>query len=45
LRNGVPGAEQHTVGHDHGGAPARLQQTEEQREEEQLGLLGLDDFQ
>ena len=38
-------AEQHAVGHDHRGASAGLQQAQEEREEEQLGLLGLDDGQ
>ena len=37
-------AEQHAVGHDDRGAAAELEQAEEQREEEQLGLLGLDDL-
>ena len=36
--------EQHAVRHDDGGASAGLEQTQEQREEEQLGLLGLDDL-
>ncbi len=39
------GAEQHAVGHDDGGAAAGLEQSQEQREEEQLGLLRLDDLQ
>ncbi len=38
-------AEQHAVGHDHGGAAAGLEQAQEERQEEQLGLLGLDDLQ
>ena len=36
--------EEHTVGHDNGGAPAGLKQAEEERKEQQLGLLGLDDL-
>ena len=36
-------AEQHAVRHDDGGAPAGLEQPQEQREEQQLGLLRLDD--
>ena len=41
----LAGAEEHAVGHDDGGAAAGLQQAQEEREEEQLGLLGLDDLQ
>ena len=37
-------AEQHAVGHDDGGAAAGLEQAQEEREEEQLGLLRLDDL-
>ena len=37
-------AEEHAVGHDDGGASAGLEQAQEQREEEQLGLLRLDDL-
>ena len=40
----VDGAEQHAIGHDDGGAAAGLEQAQEEREEEQLGLLGLDDL-
>ena len=36
--------EEHAVGHDDGGAAAGLEQAQEEREEEQLGLLGLDDL-
>ena len=39
------GAEQHAVGHDHRRAPTGLQEAQEEREEEQLGLLGFDDLQ
>src|SRR5436309_13593572 len=39
------GAEQHAVGHDHRRAPAGLQEPQEKRKEEQLGLLGLDDLE
>ena len=35
--------EQHPVRHDDGSAPARLQQAQEQRQKQQLGLLGLND--
>jgi hypothetical protein len=38
-------AEQHAVGHDDRRAAARLEQAQEQREEQKLGLLGLDDLQ
>jgi hypothetical protein len=38
-------AEQHAVGHDDRRAAAGLEQAQEEREEEQLGLLGLDDLQ
>ena len=38
-------AEEHAVGHDHRGAAAGLEQPEEQGEEEQLGLLRLDDLE
>jgi hypothetical protein len=38
-------AEQHAVGHDDRGPAAGLQQAQEQRQEQQLGLLGLDDGQ
>ncbi len=37
-------AEEHAVGHDDGGASAGLEQAQEEREEEQLGLLRLDDL-
>ena len=37
-------AEEHAIGHDDGGAAAGLEQTQEQREKEQFGLLGLDDL-
>ena len=37
-------AEEHAVGHDDGGASAGLEQAQEEGEEEQLGLLGLDDL-
>ena len=37
-------SEEHAVGHDDGGATAGLEQAEEEREEQQLGLLGLDDL-
>jgi hypothetical protein len=37
------GAEQHAVRHDNGRAPAGLQELQEQRHEQKLGLLGLDD--
>ena len=39
------GAEQHAVRHDDGRAAAGLEQAQEQGEEQQLGLLGLDDLQ
>ena len=38
---GVGRAEQHAVGHDDGGAAAILQQTQEEVQEEDLGLLAL----
>ena len=38
-------AKQHAVGHDDGGAPAGLEQAQEQGQEQQLGLPGLDDGQ
>ena len=38
-------AEQHAVGHDDRGAAAGLEQPQEQGEEQQLGLLRLDDLQ
>ena len=37
-------AEEHAVGHDDRGAAAGLEQAQEEREEEQFGLLGLDDL-
>ena len=37
-------AEEHAVGHDDRGASAGLEQPQEEREEEQLGLLRLDDL-
>ena len=37
--------EQHAVGHDHRRAAARFQEAQEEREEEQLGLLRLDNLQ
>ena len=37
-------AEEHAVGHDDGGASAGLEQAQEEREEEQFGLLRLDDL-
>ena len=40
----VARAEEHAVGHDDRGASAGLEQPQEQRQEEQLGLLGLDDL-
>jgi hypothetical protein len=40
----LAGAEQHAVRDDDGGAPADLEQAQEQRQEQQLGLLGLDDL-
>jgi hypothetical protein len=39
------GAEQHTIRHDDGRAAAGPQQLEEQRHEQELGLLGLDQRQ
>ncbi len=39
------GTKQHAVGHDDGGATARFEQTQEQGEKQQLGLLGLDQGQ
>ena len=41
----LAGAEENAIGHDDGGAAAGLQEAEEQRQEEQFGFLGLDDFQ
>ena len=41
---GLGRAEEHAVGHDDGGAAAGLEQAQEERAEEQLGLLGLDDL-
>ena len=38
-------AEEHAVGHDDGGASAGFEQAQEEGEEEQLGLLRLDDLQ
>jgi hypothetical protein len=38
-------AEQHAVGHDHRRAAAGLEQADEQGQEQQFGLLGLDDGQ
>jgi hypothetical protein len=38
-------SEQDAVGNDDSGATAGLEQLEEQRDEEQLGLFGLDDLQ
>src|SRR5204863_7626378 len=38
----VARSEENSVRHDDGGASARLEQTQKQRQEEQLGLLGLD---
>ena len=38
----LAGAEEHAVRHDDRRAAARLEQTQEERQEEQLGLLGLD---
>jgi hypothetical protein len=35
-------AEQHAVGHDGGAAAALLEHAQDERHEEQLGLLGLD---
>ena len=40
---GIGRAEEHAIGHDDGGAAAGLEQAQEERHEEQLGLLGLDD--
>ena len=37
-------AEEHAVGHDDGGASAGLEQAQKEGEEEQFGLLGLDDL-
>ena len=37
-------AEEHAVGHDDGGASAGLEQAQEEGEEEQFGLLRLDDL-
>ena len=37
-------SEENAVGHDDGGPTAGLEQAEEEREEQQLGLLGLDDL-
>ena len=45
LLVGLGGPEQHAVGHDHRRPAAGLEQPQEQRQEEQLGLLGLDDLQ
>jgi hypothetical protein len=39
----LAGAEQHAVGHDHRRPAAGLEQAQEQGQEQQLGLLGLDD--
>jgi hypothetical protein len=36
---GVVGAEQHAIGHDHGSPAAGFEQLQEQRHEQQLGLL------
>lgn len=41
----LAGAEQHAIGHDHRGPPAGLQKPQEESEEEELGLLGLDDLE
>ncbi len=41
---GLARSEQHAVGHDDGSPAAGLEQAQEEREEEQLGLLGLDDL-
>jgi len=41
---GLGGAEQHTIGDDDGGSAAGLEQAQEQRREQQLRLLGLDDL-
>lgn len=38
----LAGAEEHAVRHDDGGASAHLEHVEDEDEEEQLGLLGLD---
>ena len=38
-------AEQNAIRHNDSGAPANLKQSQEQREEQKLGLLGLDDAQ
>jgi hypothetical protein len=39
---GLAAAEQHAVGHDDRRAPAGLEQAQEQGQEQQLGLFGLD---
>src|SRR5688572_8131917 len=37
-------SEEHALGHDDGGAAARLEQAQKKREKEQLSFLGLDDL-